>query len=47
MNIIVIPDVEPEEDWTRRGHRRNLETYQRQGSKIFLIATIESGVETG
>lgn len=42
---MMIPDVEPGR--TGRDHRRSLGTDWRQGSKIFLMAAIESEVETG
>jgi len=41
---MVIP--EQENDWTRRGRRRSLGTNRRQGNKIFLVAAIESMMET-
>ena len=43
---MVILDVKQDEDWTGRDLRRSLGTDRRQGSKIVLVAVIESRVET-
>ena len=38
--------MKQDEDWTGRDLRRSLGTDRRQGSKIVLVAVIESRVET-